>query len=125
MSSYEDYTTKSRYYDKTREPVGTEIAIGCFAHAPVPLNRTVILDAGCGTGNYSQAMLGYVGRIEAVDLNPGMLEVASRKLAQARDEERISFHSGALDDLPFKDATFGACGKSKMFGEYCPIWGMH
>ena len=106
MSSYEDYTTKSRYYDKTREPVGTEIAIGCFAHAPVPLDRTVILDAGCGTGNYSQAMLGYVGRIEAVDLNPGMLEVASRKLAQARDEERISFHSGAIDDLPFEDATF-------------------
>ena len=99
MSSYEDYTTKSRYYDKTREPVGTEIAIGCFAHAPVPLDR-------CGTGNYSQAMLGYVGRIEAVDLNPGMLEVASGKLAQARDEERISFHSGAIDDLPFKDATF-------------------
>jgi len=57
-----------------------------------------------------------------------MLEVASRELAQARDEERISFHSfhsGAIDDLPFKDATFGACGKSKMFGEYCPIWGMH
>ena len=91
----------------------------------MPLNRTVILDAGCGTGNYSQAMLGYVGRIEAVDLNPGMLEVASRKLAQAKYKERTSFHSGALDDLPFKDATFGACGKSKMFGEYCPIWGMH
>ena len=106
MSSYEDYTTKSRYYDKTREPVGTEIAIGCFAHAPVPLDRTVILDAGCGTGNYSQAMLGYVGRIEAVDLNPGMLEVASRKLAQARYEERISFLSGAIDELPFEDATF-------------------
>jgi malonyl-CoA O-methyltransferase len=91
----------------------------------VPLNRTVILDAGCGTGNYSQAMFGYVGRIEAVDLNPGMLEVASRKLAQASAEERISFHSGAIDDLPFRDATFGACGKSKMVGEYCPIRGMH
>ena len=83
--------------------------------------RTVILDTGCGPGNYSQAMLGYIGGIEAVDLNPGMLEVASRKLAQASYEERTSFHSGALDDLPFKDATFSACGKSKMFGEYCPI----
>ena len=83
--------------------------------------RTVILDTGCGPGNYSQAMLGYIGGIEAVDLNPGMLEVASRKLVQARDEERITFHSSAIDDLPFKDVTFGACGKSKMFGEYCPI----
>ena len=86
--------------------MGVEISVGCFAHASVPLDRMIVLDAGCGTGNYSQAMLGYVGRIEAVDLNPGMLEVASRKLAQARDEERISFHSGAIDDLPFEDATF-------------------
>jgi hypothetical protein len=49
LSSYEDYTRKSDNYDKTREPVGTEILVGCFAHAPVPLNRTVVLDAGCGT----------------------------------------------------------------------------
>jgi Ribosomal protein L11, RNA binding domain len=67
LSSYEDYTRKSGNYDKTREPVGTEILVGCFAHAPVPLDRTVVLDAGCGTGSYSDALLGYVGRIEAVD----------------------------------------------------------
>ena len=47
--------------DKTREPVGTEIFVGCFAHAPVPLNRTVVLDAGCGTGNYSDALLHKAG----------------------------------------------------------------
>ena len=68
MSSYEDYTRKSGNYDKTREPVGTEIFVGCFAHVPVPLDRTVVLDAGCGTGNYSDALLHYVGRIEAVDV---------------------------------------------------------
>src|SRR5919107_2373942 len=91
LSSYEDYTHKSVNYDKTREPVGTEILVGCFAHAPVPLDRTVVLDAGCGTGSYSQALLGYVGRIEAVDKNPGMLDVAARKLALAG--AGISFHS--------------------------------
>jgi hypothetical protein len=37
MSSYENYTQKSGNYDKTREPVGTGIIVGCFAHAPVPL----------------------------------------------------------------------------------------
>ena len=103
MSSYENYTHKSGNYDRTREPVGTEVIIGCFAHAPVPLHRTVILDAGCGTGSYSEALLGYVGRIEAVDLNPGMLEVAARKLAWA--EGRISFHSTRIDELPFEDST--------------------
>ena len=106
MSSYENYTQKSRNYDKTREPVGTEISVGCFAHAPVPLDQTVILDAGCGTGNYSRTMLDYVGRIEAVDMNPGMLEVAAQKLAEERDEGRISFHSARIDELPFEDGFF-------------------
>jgi SAM-dependent methyltransferase len=103
LSSYEDYTHKSGNYDKTREPIGTEILVGCFAHAPVPLDRTVVLDAGSGTGSYSDALLHYVGRIEAVDLNPGMLEVAARKLAWAG--ERISFHSSRIDELPFESAT--------------------
>ncbi len=66
----------------------------------------VILDAGCGTGNYAQAMLDHVGRIEAVDLNPGMLEIAAQKLAQPQNEGRISFHSARIDELPFEDATF-------------------
>src|SRR3712207_3023538 len=106
MSSYENYTQKSRNYDKTREPVGTEVSVGCFAHAPVPLDQTVILDAGCGTGNYSRAMLDYVGRIEAVGMNSGMLEVAAQKLAEAKDEGRISFHSARIDELPFEDEYF-------------------
>lgn len=103
MSSYEDYSRTSSNYDKTREPVGTEILVGCFAHSPVPLDQAVVLDAGCGTGSYSDALLHYVGRIEAVDMNEGMLEVASRKLAWARD--RVTFHSSRIDELPFEDAT--------------------
>src|SRR5688500_14920236 len=103
LSSYENYTRKSGNYDKTREPVGTQIFVGCFAHAPVPLDRTVVLDAGCGTGSYSDALLHYVGRIEAVDMNAAMLEVASRKLAWAGD--RISFHSSRIEELPFEDAN--------------------
>jgi SAM-dependent methyltransferase len=103
LSSYEDYTRTSGNYDKTREPVGTEIIVGCLAHSPVPLGRMALLDAGCGTGSYSDALLGYVGRIEAVDMNPGMLEVAASKLAWAGD--RITFHSSKIDELPFDDAT--------------------
>ena len=52
----------------------------------LPLDRIAVLDAGSGTGSYLQALLAYVGRIEAVDLNPGMLEVAARKLAGSRAE---------------------------------------
>ena len=38
MSSYEDYTHKPSNYDKTREPVGAEISVGCFAHWRLRLN---------------------------------------------------------------------------------------
>src|SRR4028118_1698767 len=41
-----------------------------FSHAPAPLDRTVVLDAGCGTGSYSDALLGYVGRLKAAALHP-------------------------------------------------------
>jgi ubiquinone/menaquinone biosynthesis C-methylase UbiE len=105
MSSYENYTQKSRNYDKTREAIGIEVIVGCFALAPVSLEKMVVLDAGCGTGSYSQALLDHVDKIEAVDLNPGMLEVAAQKLAGARDEGRISCHSSPIDTLPFEDAT--------------------
>lgn len=106
MSSYEDYTQKSKNYDETRQPIGAEIIAGCFAQAWAPTEKMAVLDAGCGTGSYSRALLGHVGRIEAIDLNPGMLEVAAQKLAEARAEGRISFHSSRIDALPFEDASF-------------------
>lgn len=73
MSSYEDYTRVSRNYDRTRCPVGIEVIIGCMAQAHTPLDEMVVLDAGCGTGNYSRALLDHVGRIVAVDLNEDMI----------------------------------------------------
>lgn len=106
MSSYENYTQTSKNYDKTREPAGTEVIVGCMAHAQAPLDRMNVLDAGCGTGSYSRALIDYVGRIEAVDQNHGMLEVAERKLAGARQKGRISFRSSRIDELPFDDASF-------------------
>ena len=106
MSSYENYTETSKNYDKTREPAGMEIITGCMAQTPVPLDRATVLDAGCGTGSYSQALLRHVGRIEAVDLNEGMLDAAEQKLAEAAEGGRISFHSARIDELPFEDDTF-------------------
>ncbi len=105
MSSYENYTETSKNYDKTREPVGTEIIVGCMAHAPVPLNRATVLDAGCGTGSYSRALLHYVAKVEAVDLNDGMLAVARSKMADAEEEGRVSLHEARIDELPFDART--------------------
>lgn len=105
MSSYEDYTQTSRHYDKTRQPIGIEIIIGCLSRGPAPLSQMTVADAGCGTGSYADALLDHVGRIEAVDMNPGMLKVAEQKLERGLSEGRVSLRSSRVDALPLEDAS--------------------
>ena len=89
MSSYEDYTTTSAHYDATREPIGTEVILGCLARGGRPLVEQVLVDAGCGTGNYSAALLGHVARIEAIDTSVTNLE--------AEHATMLSEHKGATE----------------------------
>ena len=108
MSSYENYTATSEHYDATREPIGVEIILGCLARGPRALSEQVVVDAGCGTGNYSAALLDHVARIEAVDMNDAMLGVARRKLADAEAAGRIRFHLAAIDALPVESISADA-----------------
>lgn len=108
MSTYEDYTSTAAHYDATRWALGAEIVLGCIACGATPLADVVVLDAGCGTGNYAAAVLPHVDRIQAIDASEAMLAVASDKLSAQRDDGRITFSTGSVDDLPFDDATFDA-----------------
>lgn len=108
MSTYEDYTSTSAHYDRTRWALGTEIVLGCLASGAAPLADVVLLDAGCGTGNYAAAVLPHVGRIEALDASDAMLAVAGGKLAAEREAGRITFSQGSVDALPFADASVDA-----------------
>lgn len=105
MSSYENYSATSSAYDQTRIPVGIEIITGFFSQSPVALPRQRVLDAGCGTGNYSRALLRCVDRISAVDLNPGMLAKARQKFS-GDDADRIEFFQSSIDELPFDGPVF-------------------
>lgn len=102
MSRYENYSRVARHYDASRRAVGVEIIAGCLAQG-APLAEQHLLDAGCGTGNYAQALLAHVGRVSAVDLNARML---ARARAKCGATGRIDFHQAAIDALPFADATF-------------------
>ncbi len=108
MSSYENYTATSARYDSTRKPIGVEIILGCLARSGRPLSEQILVDAGCGTGSYSLALVGQVARIEAVDMNEGMLGVARTKLADAVAAGRINFHNAAIEGLPLDDASVDA-----------------
>lgn len=104
MSVYEDYDARAGSYDLTRTPVGFEIILGCATRTGRPLADLTVVDAGCGTGNYAAAVLPHVRRLEAVDLNPGMLAVARRKLGEAVENGRAAVTPAGIDALPFDDA---------------------
>ncbi len=108
MSSYENYTATSAHYDATREPIGVEIILGCLARGSRPPAEQVLVDAGCGTGSYSLALLDHVARVEAVDMNDAMLGVARTKLEEAEAAGSIRFHRAAIDGLPLDDASVDA-----------------
>ncbi len=108
MSRYERYDRVAADYDRSRFALGAEIIAGFLAAGPKPLGELALLDAGCGTGNYSAALAGRVGRITAVDLSAGMLAVARAKLAGAAEAGRVDFREASIDALPFAAASFDA-----------------
>jgi SAM-dependent methyltransferase len=108
MSSYENYTATSAHYDATRGPIGVEIILGCLARGGRALAEQVLVDAGCGTGNYSLALLDHVARVEAVDMNDAMLGIARGKLTEAEAQGRVRFHRAAIDGLPIESISADA-----------------
>jgi len=106
MSSYENYSEVSKYYDETRVPIGARILIGALALLRQTRADSRLLDAGCGTGAYAELALPYVDHIDAMDINPSMLAVAREKLVDAASEARIAFHEGGVQNMPFEAESF-------------------
>ena len=96
MSQYENYHDTSKSYDQTRTPIGIEILLGCLTSTPRPLSEHRILDAGCGTGNYIQALKGRVGNLCGLEFNEGMLAQAREKF---RKDSNVSLEQGSLLEL--------------------------
>ena len=105
LSSYERYDQTSAHYDRTRWPIGVEIIIGCLAQGRTPLSVQTVLDAGCGTANYSAALLDHVERIIAVDQSSGMLAVARQKLAAKAGDRHVELTQASIDAVPLPDAS--------------------
>ncbi len=103
IKEYENYQDTSKSYDTTRIPIGVEILLGCFATTPRPLPEQVILDGGCGTGNYIQALKNKVNSLWGLEFNGGMLAQATEKF---RNDPNIHLDQGSLLDLPYENETF-------------------
>lgn len=100
MSSYENYSKTSASYDTTRPPQGLDVIRAVLSTNAVPLEAQMLLDAGCGTGQYTAALINDVAQITAVDLNEAMLGAAKEKLHGEAGSGRLVFHQASLETLP-------------------------
>jgi ubiquinone/menaquinone biosynthesis C-methylase UbiE len=108
MSNYENYDQTSQVYDKTRSADGVVIIHSALAESKLPLKIQILVDAGCGTGLFAAAMVNHVQRVEAVDLNSGMLAKAQEKMLPEEKSGRINFHQSTIDALPLPDESVDA-----------------
>jgi ubiquinone/menaquinone biosynthesis C-methylase UbiE len=106
---YEDYSATSQVYDSTRVPIGLESLKNSLARASaavgMPVEELELLDTGCGTGNYLNAVKPLVGKCTGLEFNEGMLGQA---MAKHGDDPKVSLLEGSVLEIPFEDATFDA-----------------
>lgn len=103
MSKYENYDVISENYDKTRTAVGIEIVLGYISSLNKDPQKLQILDAGCGTGNYSLELKKYYPHVWCADFSMGMLSKCQQKLTQQK--QRANLLQCDIKRLPFRDAS--------------------
>lgn len=101
MSQFANYSLASEEYDTTRIAVGVDSILDCLTRTGVPLSEQTVLEAGCGTGNYLQALSPHLGSLFGVDFNEGMLVQARTKLG-----EDVELTCGTILDLSYGDERF-------------------
>jgi ubiquinone/menaquinone biosynthesis C-methylase UbiE len=102
-SSYESYGETAKAYDITRVPVGLSILIERFNTSGLALAHQRLLDLGCGTGNYLDALKEIVGLLVGLDGSQEMLRRAAQKCA---GYSNIELKHGSILELPFQDQLF-------------------
>ena len=103
MSHFENYQHVSPFYDNTRTAVGVDIIRNQLENGELPINQQLLVDAGCGTGLYSATLVKNVRKIEAIDLNAGMLNIAKYKMKLEEKNGLINFYLASIDSLPLED----------------------
>jgi len=109
MSKYTNYDKVSQTYDSVRYASGVEtmtnILAGILKKNP---EEICMLEAGCGTGNYSRGFLqNGIGKLTMFDANEGMLGRAKEKVA-GYNNKVTEIRQHALPSIPYPDESFDA-----------------
>jgi ubiquinone/menaquinone biosynthesis C-methylase UbiE len=103
MSRYENYDVISENYDRTRTAVGIEIVIGYISSLKKDRQKLQILDAGCGTGNYSLELKKHFPHVWCADFSMGMLSKCQKKLSHHKQQANLLRCD--ITKLPFRNAS--------------------
>jgi ubiquinone/menaquinone biosynthesis C-methylase UbiE len=101
---YCPYSHTSKDYDATRAPLGLSIHLGSMCLSNIRVHEQHVLDIGCGTGTFMEAIKDKVGSVTGVEYNEGMLAQAVGLLGP-----NVDLCQGSADSLPFDDKRFDAC----------------
>lgn len=93
-----DYNQVSQVYDTSR--VANAETIGKLIRLLQISGDSVVLDMGCGTGNYTDAMRQVAKSVIGIDLSVGMLKQARLKFTD------LSLIYGDVTNMPFKPESF-------------------
>ena len=110
MGNQEVFDGEARYYDSWYETklgafadeVETKLAFDMYT----PEEESLVLDAGCGTGNFTFRLLKKGCRVVGIDISEDMLKKAREK-AQKKDLS-VAFHQMDMYQLDFADESFDA-----------------
>lgn len=120
------YDRIARIYDLTFKINGYARSLDqYFARHPLPLTRgSQILDAGCGTGLLTLALLRafrFPVNLTALDLSATSVVKAKKAVSHSAGRSRdVSFAQGNILSLPFADASFDLVVTSGAL-EYVPL----
>ena len=109
LTAQQNYDRLSRWYDSFSGGERSLSKIG-LEGLKLQLGEN-ILEIGFGTGHALLEMarvVGELGRVEGIDLSPGMLAVACRHVQRSAMADRISLQVGDATRLPFPDHHFRA-----------------
>ena len=100
-SLMESYNLSASVYDKLYGEEQTAKHIEGLKMIP-PVNGSVILDAGCGSGLLLEKLNGLIDLAVGVDFSERMIKIARSKIKS----ENIEFVIGDVESMPFRNDSF-------------------
>src|SRR5690606_19088480 len=85
----------------------------------LPIDALDVGDIGCNTGTQSSVWAEHGHRVQGVDINEGLIEIARQRAAESG--HAISFSLGSATELPWPSESLDICLLPELL-EHVPDW---